>query len=378
MDHRKDEFLATLAHELRNPLAPLANALQILKREGGTGHLMQQTTSMMERQLTHMVRLVDDLLDLSRITHNRLDLRKGHVELAAVINQAVDASRPLAESAGHDLKVAGSPGPIYVDADAVRLTQVFGNLINNACKYTSAGGTITITTEAHGKHALVRITDTGIGIPPEKLASIFDMFVQVDQSLEKTQGGLGIGLTLAKRLLEMHGATIEARSEGKGRGSEFTVRLPIVDSPRIPTAPSTGAPALPRSRRVLVVDDNVDASTSLAMVLQMMGYETFMAHDGQAAFDAANAHRPEIILLDIGLPKLNGYEVCRRLRMEPWGRSMVLIALTGWGQEEDRRKSREAGFDGHLVKPVAYDNFIELIESLVAAKTPAAMPVEGD
>jgi PAS domain S-box-containing protein len=379
MDNRKNEFLATLAHELRNPLAPLANALELLKREGGANRVVQQTTSMMDRLLRHLVRLVDDLLDLSRITHNRLDLRKSTVELATVIDQAVEASRPLAEAAGHDLKVVPAPQPIYVDADAVRLTQVFGNLINNSCKYTAPGGRISVTTEAHGRSAVVTIADSGIGIPPEKLASIFDMFVQVDQSLEKSQGGLGIGLTLAKRLLELHGGSIDARSAGEGLGSEFIVRLPTVEAPRVATTPANSARVRRPGRRILVVDDNVDACTSLAMLLQVTGYETYMAHDGQAAFDAANKYRPDVMLLDIGLPKLNGYEVCRRLRKEPWGNGIALIALTGWGQDEDRRKSREAGFDGHLVKPVvSYESFIELVESLAEGRKAAGIPVGED
>ncbi len=360
-DRRKDEFLATLAHELRNPLAPLRNMLEILKRAEDDREMARQALDTMDRQLEQLVRLVDDLLDLSRVTHNRLELRMGPVDLASVLDQAVQACRPLAEAAGHDVQVALPRERVRLRADAVRLAQVFGNLLNNSCKYTGPGGRIRVTAERQGSDVLVTVGDTGAGIPPDKLAGIFEMFAQVDRSLERSQGGLGIGLTLVKQLTEMHGGTVEARSAGEGQGSEFVVRLPITDEGAEPVAPAA-QPARPR--RILVVDDNRDAATSLAMLLQITGNETYLAHDGAAAYRALEEHRPELALLDIGLPALNGYEVCRRVREQPWGREILLFALTGWGQEEDRRKSQEAGFDGHLVKPVDYPALLALLGSL--------------
>jgi PAS domain S-box-containing protein len=369
VDRRKNEFLATLAHELRNPLAPLSNTLEILKRAGGNSETVRQAVETMKRQLEQMVRLVDDLLDLSRITHDRLDLRSGQIELAGVIQQAVQICGPLAESAGHEVQVIVPSKPIYLHADSARLTQVFSNLLNNSCKYTNPGGKITVTAERLGNDAVVTVRDNGIGIPPDKLHSIFDMFTQIDQSVERSQGGLGIGLTLVKRLVRMHGGAIEARSAGKGLGSEFVVRLPImIDGQEAAVPVQTVAEEHMPTRRILVVDDNQDSATSLAMLLQITGHETYMAHDGATAFEAAEKHRPDVILLDIGLPTLNGYEVCRRLRNQPSGKRTVIIALTGWGQEEDRRKSREAGFDGHLVKPVDYAALMTLLGSLAAER----------
>jgi PAS domain S-box-containing protein len=367
-DRRKDEFLATLAHELRNPLAPLCNMLEVLKRAGGDGAMLQTARDTIERQLGQLVRLVDDLLDLNRITHNRLELRPSQVELASVIRQAVEACRPLADSAGHELRITLPAEPIYLHADAARLAQVFGNLLNNSCKYTSPGGKIWVTAERLGSEVVVAFKDTGTGIPPDKLDNIFDMFTQVDRSLEGSRGGLGIGLTLVKRLVRMHGGSIEARSPGEGQGSEFVVRLPIlIGTLKAVTPGPTAAQEPPQTRRILVVDDNRDSAESLAMVLTIMGNETHMAHDGVAAVEAIEKHRPEVVLLDIGLPKLSGHDVCRRVREQSWGKDIVIIALTGWGQEEDRRKSREAGFDGHLVKPVDHAALLELLSSLVPA-----------
>jgi PAS domain S-box-containing protein len=368
-DRRKDEFLATLAHELRNPLAPLRNMLKILKHAGGDPEKVPQALDTMERQVGLLVRLVDDLLDLNRITHNRIELRRERVELISIIRQVVQATRPLAESAGHDLQTIVPPEPIYLYADPVRLSQIFGNLLNNSCKYTSPGGRIRVTAERHGNEAVVKIEDNGIGIPPDKLHSIFDMFNQVDRSLERTQGGLGIGLALVRQLVQLHGGSVEAKSAGEGRGSEFVVRVPILtegstEAPREHAAAQEST----RTRRVLVVDDNLDAATSLATLLQITGHETFTAHDGPTAFEAIKKHRPDVVLLDIGLPGMNGYEVCRRVRELPWGQDVTLIALTGWGQEEDRRKSHEAGFDGHLVKPVEYAGLVALLDALAAAR----------
>jgi len=366
---RKNEFLATLAHELRNPLAALSNMLEILRRTGPRQPAPPpQAVDGMGRQLSQLVRLVDDLLDLSRITHNRLELRKGPVALGAVIDQAVESARPLVESMRHELRVVPSPEPIALEGDSARLAQVFGNLLNNSAKYTSPGGKIEVKTERHGKEAVVTVKDNGAGIPPHRLDSIFEMFNQVQGSLERSQGGLGIGLTLVRRLVQMHGGSVQAESAGEGKGSEFVVRLPIHE-PR-PAASPAPAPARQPSagRRILVVDDNHDSAESLAMLLNITGNQTFTAHDGADALDAAAKQRPDVVLLDIGLPTLNGYEVCRRIREEPWGKEMVLIALTGWGQDEDRRRSHEAGFDGHLVKPVNYPALIALLDSLGVAK----------
>jgi PAS domain S-box-containing protein len=368
-DRRKTEFLATLSHELRNPLAPLASMLEILKRDSGDAETRRHALSTMVRQLAQLVRLVDDLLDLNRITHNRITLHKDQVELAAVIHEAVQASRSAIESAGHDLRVVGPAEPILIYADPIRLSQMFGNLLNNSCKYTEPGGKITVTMEQQGNEVVVSVADTGMGIPPDKLDSIFEMFTQVDSSLERSQGGLGIGLTLVQRLVQLHGGSVKVRSAGEGRGSEFVVRLPrIVEGSRAEAAELGAAPEPMHPRRILVVDDNLDAAASLAMLLQLSGNEIYTTHDGAGALEAAEQHRPEVILLDIGLPTMNGYEVCRRIRQQTWGKQIVLIALTGWGQEEDRRRSHEAGFDGHLVKPVDYAVLTTLLSSLAAPR----------
>ena len=361
-DRRKDEFLATLAHELRNPLAPIRNGLQVLRLAGGGGEMGDEARSMMERQLGQMVRLVDDLLDVSRITRNKLELRKERVTLAAVVHSAVETSRPLMEQAGHTFSLTLPPSPVYLDADLTRLAQVFSNLLNNSAKYTEPGGRISLTGELAGGEVVVRVRDNGLGIPADALPRIFEMFSQVDRNLERAQGGLGIGLTLVRRLVEMHGGTVEARSDGPGRGSEFIVRLPVlkVAQQAAPVLGGESATATAR-RRILVVDDNRDSAISLGMMLKLMGNETHTAHDGLAAVAAAEEFRPDVILLDIGLPKLNGYDACRRIREQPWSKGTVIVALTGWGQEEDRRRSQEAGFDHHLVKPVDVNDLIKLL-----------------
>ena len=356
-DRRKDEFLATLAHELRNPLAPMRNSLEVMKRAAANRELMTQARDTIDRQMSQMERLIEDLLDVSRITHNRLELRKQRAELGSVIHQAVEACRPLIECSEHDIEVKLPPQPIVLDADPARLAQVFGNLINNSCKYTEPKGHILVSAVREGSDVLVSVKDTGIGIPADMLPRIFETFVQVDQSLERAQGGLGIGLTLVKQIVEMHGGDVLARSEGLKKGSEFLVRLPIL----IDKASDSGAPPAPdvssitkaaTSRRVLVVDDNRDSADSLATFLKMAGHVTYSAYDGIEACDVVEKIRPEVVLLDIGLPKLNGFEVCRRIREQSWGKGVVIIALTGWGQNEDRRKSIDAGFDNHMVKPV--------------------------
>ena len=367
-DRRKDEFLATLAHELRNPLAPLSNTLEVLKRSGTADPSLHRGLDTMERQLEQLVRLVDDLLDLSRITHNRIELRKRHVDVGSLIRQAVLAAQPLAESAHHAIEVSVPAEPLYLHADPVRLTQVFGNLLNNSCKYTPRGGTIRVNARRDEADAVVTVSDTGIGIPADQLISIFDMFTQVDRSLERSQGGLGIGLTLVKRLVGMHGGSVEARSGGAGEGSTFVVRLPAaLDVSDVPTTvPEDTASA--STHRILVVDDNLDSAESLAMLLELTGHQVYAAHDGQSALEAVERERPDVVLLDIGLPALNGHEVCRRIRQQPWGKATVIIALTGWGQDEDRRRSQEAGFDGHLVKPVDHQRLLALLASLTGQR----------
>jgi PAS domain S-box-containing protein len=365
----RNEFLATLAHELRNPLAPLSNMLEVLKRADGDLRTRALAVGTMERQLRQMVRLVDDLLDLNRITHNRLELRKEPLNLNTVVEQAVDTTRPLADAGGQTLRVSLSPEPIQLSADAVRLGQVFGNLLNNACKYSDRGGTITVGVERRDDEAIVTVSDTGTGIPADRLGGIFEMFAQVEMSRERSQGGLGIGLTLVRRLAEMHGGSVEAHSDGPGKGSRFVVRVPIVHVPH--AAAPTPQPATLGRRRILVVDDNRDAASSLAMLLELDGHAVVSAHDGQSALAAADSHRPDVALLDIGLPLVDGYEVCRRIRQQPWGRTMILVALTGWGHEEDRARTRDAGFDGHLVKPVNYTDLIARLGAM-SDRRPAA------
>jgi len=371
-DRRKNEFLAMLAHELRNPLAPIRNSLEVLRRTEGDWRVVQSASAMMERQIGQVVRLVDDLLDVSRISRGKIELRKGSIELASVLNHAVEAARPLLESKGLDLTVTLPPQPVYMNADPTRLAQVVGNLLNNATKFTDKGGRIWLTAEqaSEGHQSVgeisIRVRDTGIGIAADQLARIFDMFIQVDTSLERSIGGLGIGLTLAKNLVELHGGKLEAYSDGVGQGSEFVVRLPIsVEAPKPPQPqPVVGEPPVTTVRRILVVDDNRDSVEFLTMLLNLTGYETQTAQDGLQAMETATTFRPDVILLDIGLPKLNGYDVARKIREQPWGRDMILVALTGWGQEEDRRRSQEAGFNQHLTKPVDPDILRKLLARL--------------
>ena len=362
-DRNKSEFLAMLAHELRNPLAPVCNALEILCRSGDDQQKVEPLIQMMDRQVAQMVRLVDDLLDMSRISRNKLELRKSVVELASVVHQAVEATRPLCAGMNHALHVTLPPDPIYVKADAGRLAQVVGNLLNNACKFTEKGGRIRLTAKREGEQALIRVQDTGIGIAREHLPDIFDMFVQGDTSLERARDGLGVGLTLARTLVEMHDGTVEAHSAGVGQGSEFVVRLPLTSGPLAasPQGPVT-KPAAMVLRRILVVDDNKDSAESLATLLELIGHEVHTAHDGLEAVDAAAKLEPDVILLDIGLPRLNGYEAARRIRQQRRrGSTLKLVALSGWGQEEDRRRSEAAGFDAHLVKPVDLDALSNLL-----------------
>jgi signal transduction histidine kinase len=317
-DRRKDEFLATLAHELRNPLAPIRNALQIIRLAGNNGPAVEQARLMMERQVGQMVRLIDDLLDVSRISRGKLELRRERVELASVIKSAVDTAQPLISAAGHELTLSIPPQPIYLDADPVRLAQVFSNLLNNAAKYMERGGCISLTVTRGEREVIVTVRDAGIGIPPDALPTIFEMFTQVDRSLEKSQGGLGIGLTLVRQLVEMHGGKVEARSEGEGKGAEFLVRLPMASVVPLRSPPNDHGEQRARTGafRILVADDNRDAAESMSSVLRLMGNEVRTVNDGMQAVEAAAAFRPDIVLLDIGMPRLNGYDAARRIRAD--------------------------------------------------------------
>ncbi len=361
--HRKDEFLATLAHELRNPLAPIRSGLQLMKLAGP--EVAENARLMMERQVKQMVRLLDDLMDLSRISQGKIELRKERVQLEEVLNSALETSRPLIEQMGHELTIALPEQPLIVEADTTRLAQVFLNLLNNAAKYSDPTSRIQLNVERQGREAVVSVKDTGIGISSDEMPRIFDMFAQIDRSLGMSHGGLGIGLTLVRRLIEMHGGTVEARSEGPGRGSEFIVRIPIVLQEASSEESGEERELLSKlSLRILVVDDNRDGADSMAEMLKIMGAHTRTAYDGQEAVDVAHDFRPDVILLDIGLPKLNGYEVSRSIREQRWGKKIVLIAVTGWGQADDRRRSDEAGFDHHMVKPVDPDALMKMLAGL--------------
>jgi signal transduction histidine kinase/ActR/RegA family two-component response regulator len=362
-DRRKDEFLATLAHELRNPLAPLRNGLQIMRVAGDDARAVQMAREMMERQLQQMVRLVDDLLDVSRITTGKLALRKERVELHTVVRNAVDTVRPFIEARRHRLNVELPPEQIVLQGDATRLAQVFANLLNNAAKYTDSGGSIRLQASVEEDEVVIEVADDGIGIAPDMLPAIFEMFTQVDMSLERSQAGLGVGLTLAKHLVDLHGGEITAHSDGLGKGSTFTVRLPAISTLSIvhraaePRDVSDGEPR----HRILVVDDNVDFVDSLATLLRSRGHDVRTANDGPNALEVAATFAPTFAFLDIGLPKMSGYELAQRMRSQPPTASTVLIAVTGWGQNKDRQRAREAGFDHHLVKPVDF----EQVEALV-------------
>jgi PAS domain S-box-containing protein len=371
-DRRKDEFLATLAHELRNPLAPICNAVELLQSAQGNQPVMEQAQVVLKRQLGHLVRLIDDLLEISRITRGKLQLRNERMELSAAVSSAVESTRPLIDACGHELTIGLPPEPIYLDADSTRLAQIFTNLLNNAAKYAETGGHIWLTARRNGDHVSISVRDTGIGIAPEHLDQIFEMFSQAMPALERAQGGLGIGLALVRGLVELHGGTVEAHSDGPGQGSEFIVRLPLADPP-VEKAPPEQPQDLSRplgptaQSRILVVDDNPDTTATLAMILKGLGHHVHMAHNGLEAVHAAAAFRPEIVLLDIGLPKMNGYEVAQRIRQQPRDHKVTLVAVTGWGQQEDRRRAIEAGFDHHLTKPVEAAALVRLLASLAPA-----------
>ncbi len=355
MDRQKNAFLAQLAHELRNPLAPIRNAARIFKMKQSAEPDVLWASEVIDRQVDHLTRLIDDLLDVSRISRNKLELRRQRIELQEVVRGAVEISQPTIDQNGHKLVLDVPAEPVYLLADMARLTQGLMNLIINAAKYTDVGGRIELSARREGDEAVMRVKDNGIGIDAAAIPRLFEMFFQAEASMERSQGGLGIGLSLVRSVAELHGGAVEGRSAGLGKGSEFILRVPALAASANSASSnpvSAGGAAPSSARRVLVVDDNQDGAESLAMFLQIGGHEVHTAYDGEEAVAAAETFRPEVVLLDIGMPKLNGYEACRRIRSSAWGRDMVLIAQTGWGQEEDKRRTKEAGFDDHLVKPV--------------------------
>jgi signal transduction histidine kinase len=379
-DRHKDEFLAMLAHELRNPLAPIHNAVQLMHRQSFTDPQLTWSRDVIGRQLAHLTRLVDDLLDVSRITRGKINLSKEVIELETLMARTVETVQPFFEERGHTLTVEVPKGILAVLGDPTRLVQALGNVLGNAAKYTERGGHITLAAAQSGPEVVIRVRDNGIGIPAELIPMIFHLFTQLDRTSGLPQSGLGIGLALVQRLIEMHGGSVSAVSEGLGKGSEFLIRLPLFIRESVESGqPLQQLSALEQSmtnaegptrtqRRILVADDNNDALESLATLLQLSGHEVYTAANGAMALESAEQHRPEVVLLDIGMPKLDGYEVARRIRAQPWGQRITLVALTGWGQESDRRRSQEAGFDSHLVKPLDLDKLTELL---------AALPVGG-
>jgi PAS domain S-box-containing protein len=376
-DRRKDEFLAMLAHELRNPLAPIVSAINLLKLKGPPEPILIKARDVIERQAGHLARLVDDLLDVSRITGGKISLRRSKIELRSVVASGVEAARDLLESKRQAFSLSIPEQPIHLHADATRLAQVIGNLLNNAAKYTAEGGTITLSAEERDSRLILRIRDSGIGVPAHMLPRIFDLFTQVDQSLDRSQGGLGIGLTVARRLIEMHDGTIEALSEGPGKGTEFVISLPLYATEPSQAAKEERDWPVPESQespgqapcRVLVVDDNIDAVETIASLLRHYGYEVQVAHDGSTVLEAVRSFRPRVMFLDIGLPGLHGYEVASLVRQEFSREEVLLIALSGYGQEEDRKRAREAGFDQHLVKPVEPETLRGVIARVCSSST---------
>lgn len=350
-DRRKDEFLAVLAHELRNPLAPIRYALEIV-RMAKDGKITEEIRGMMDRQVTHLVRLIDDLLDVSRVSRGKIDLRRENVSLQTALHAAVETSRPVIESGHHELTLDIPDEPLLLYADVTRLSQVVSNLLNNAAKYTSPGGKISLSVRREGREVTIAVADNGVGIPEAMLPKVFELFTQVEKGIERSRGGLGIGLALASQLVELHDGTITAESAGNGLGSTFTVRLPLLPDGARTAGNQSEAPVAGASLRVLIVDDNVSSAETTGRMLTMIGHETTLAFDGPEALKTARALKPDVIMLDLGMPGMSGYEVCRELRDDPRFEKTMLIAQTGWGQESDRLKTQEAGFDHHLTKPV--------------------------
>jgi PAS domain S-box-containing protein len=377
-DRRKDEFLATLAHELRNPLAPICMGFDLLRLSADDPKAAKEVCAMMERQAKHMVRLIDDLLDVSRITCGKLELRKSRLELADIVHDAVAATRPLLDVADQQLTVHLPDKPLLLYADANRLTQVLMNLLNNASKYTPREGRIELVTEQIDDHVTFSVSDSGIGIPADKMDRVFDMFTQINDSNECGHKGLGIGLALVKRLVEMHGGSVDVQSRGRNLGTTFVVRLPALPDP---TAKGNGALEVAQDglgtakRRILVVDDNTDALDSLSRLVALLGNEVRRAQDGLEAFEIARNFQPDIVLMDLGMPILNGYDAARRIRQEPWGRELVLVATTGWGQDDDRRRTAEAGFDRHLIKPITMAALREVLDASPECRAATSLPL---
>jgi CheY-like chemotaxis protein len=357
-DRQKDEFLAMLAHELRNPLAPIRNASEVLALRYAGDPEAAVPIAMLRRQSEHLARLLDDLLDVTRIAQGRITLKQTPLEIGTIVAQAIETVGPLAQAKTQLLLLERDDARLYVSGDRTRLVQSLTNVLQNSVKFTQQGGEVTVGIRDAGPDVEVIVRDDGVGIAPELVPRVFDLFVQSERTPDRSQGGLGIGLSVVKRLVEMHGGAVRVASDGVGKGTTVTIRLPRIEPPQIIAKP---APAVIGSRRVLVVDDSTDAADSLAMLLELEGHKTIIAHDGPSALDAAERHRPDVMLLDIGLPRMNGYDVGRAVRREPWGATLTLIALTGWGQAEDRRRSQEAGFDGHLVKPVDPATLLELL-----------------
>jgi signal transduction histidine kinase len=372
-DRHKDEFLAMLAHELRNPLAPIRNAVEIMRRSALSDPQLIWSRDVIERQVKHLSRLVDDLLDVSRITRGNINLNREPVLCTLIVSRAIETIQPLLTEQRHELILELHDEGLEVEGDLTRLTQVLGNLLNNAAKYTDPGGRINLSLRRADREVEISVRDTGIGIPPELLPRLFNLFTQVDAAAHRSQGGLGIGLALVRQLVEMHGGRVSALSDGPNKGSEFVIRLPLREALALEAVNGNAAlgPVVPEGRRghrILLADDNRDALDSLATLLQCDGHEVHTAADGAEALALAAACRPDVMLLDIGMPKLDGYEVARRVRAEPWGKGTVLIALTGWGQDEDRRRSREVGFDNHLVKPLDPDKLSAMLAKLPTEK----------
>ncbi len=364
-DRRKDEFLATLAHELRNPLAAVSHASEVIRLKGPADSELRWSQDVIHRQVDHLKRLIDDLLDVGRITRNKLQLREERFDLRPLLVSAAEGMRALADQQGQELALLLPEESLMVSADATRLAQVFQNLLDNAVKYTSRGGHITLTAQRQESEVVASVRDTGIGIAPDHLPKVFEMFFQADRSLERASGGLGIGLSLVRLLVGLHGGEIEARSQGLGSGSEFVVRLPLAGaSPRPKSATEEKQEKALPSRRILVADDNLDSAESMAIALRLMGHDVLTAHDGVAAVEAAERERPDVVLLDLGMPRMNGYDACRRIRELEGGRKILVIAQTGWGQEEDQSRTRAAGFDGHLTKPADFDVLEKLLANL--------------
>ncbi len=361
-DRRKNEFIATLSHELRNPLTPIRNGLQVLRKTSGQGPYAERAQEMMERQVEHLVRLVDDLLDISRVSHGKIELRKEPLDLVAVVDRTVDFNQEMIDAAGVLLRVALPDAPVLVDADPVRLAQIFSNLLNNAVKYTDRGGHIEVAVGRVADEAIVSVADTGVGIPKEMLPQVFDLFVQADRALGRNSGGLGIGLSLVRSLVELHGGEVEAHSEGEARGSRFVVRLPLTTKLEVKARPPQSGPrAAASSRRVLIVDDMPEVADSFAMLLETLGAQVRVAYSGVQGLAASSEFEPELVFLDIGMPGMDGFETARRMRDQPVGRKAVLVALTGWGEDEMLRRVKEAGFNWHLTKPASMGDLEALL-----------------